>query len=141
MSVTRRLSCGSGAAFLIVLCGCNCSDLTDSRNDIAGIYLGVGYSGYTSDVFLTLGDPDSLQAQAFSGGWPSHTIYDSSIEPRRFRWSSTNPAVATVDSVGHVTTLSIGETAMTASVAGVTSESIRVAVSPSAAAIVAEPTT
>lgn len=141
MSATRRMSRGSCAALVMVLCGCNWSGATDSKEHIAGIYLGIGYSGYTSDVFLTLGDRDSLQAQAFSGGWPSHTIYDSSVEPRRFHWSSTNPAVATVDSVGHVTTWSVGETALTASVAGMTSESIRLAVSPPAAALVAEPTT
>jgi len=125
---------------VMVLCGCNWSGATDSGEHIAGIYLGIGYSGYTGDVFLTLGDRDSLQAQAFSGGWPSHTIYDSSIEPRRFSYSSTNPAVATVDAVGHVTTLSVGETALTSSVAGMTSEIIRLSVSPPAAAFVAEPT-
>lgn len=140
MSATHRLSRGSCAALVIVLCSCNWPDLTSGNDHIAGIYLGIGYSGFTSDVFLTLGDRDSLQAQAFSGGWPHRTIYDSSVEPGRFRYWSTNPAVATVDSVGHVTTLSVGETALRASVAGMASESIRLAVSPPASALVAEPT-
>ncbi len=74
MPKNHRLPSGICAAFIIVLCGCNSLDLINSSDRIAGMYLGIGYSGYTSDVFLTLGDRDSLQAQAFSGGWPRHTI-------------------------------------------------------------------
>ncbi|HMG11915.1 MAG TPA: hypothetical protein VK571_01965 [Gemmatimonadaceae bacterium] len=108
---------------------------------MAGIFIGIGYSSYTSDEFLTLGEADSLQAQAFSSGWPSRTIYDSSIEPTRFRYFSSNPAVAIVDSLGHITTLSVGETALTVSAAGMTSPVIRLAVSPKVVALVAEPDT
>lgn len=125
---------------LIALTSCKLYDATNAQPRIAGIYLGIGYTGYISDVFLTLGEPDSLQAQAFSGDWPNNqTIYDSSIEPRRFHYRSTNPAVATVDSLGHVTTLSIGETVLTASVGSVISPPIRLMVSPEAAALVVQP--
>jgi hypothetical protein len=132
---------GSFALLISALSSCNPYDLTNSQATVAGIYIGIGYSDYTSDAFLTLGARDSLQAQAFSGGWPRKTIYDSSIEPRRFRFLSTNPAVASVDSLGRITTLSVGETHLTASVAGLTSPVIRLAVSPEAIALVAEPDT
>lgn len=141
MPITRHSSCRFCVAVLLALSSCKLSDLTDLKTTIAGVSIGIGYSGYTSDAFLTLGATDSLQAQAYSGGWPSHTIYQSSIEPTRFHYLSTNPAVARVDSLGRVTTLSVGETEFTATVAGVTSPTIRLAVSPSASALTAEPAT
>jgi len=141
MQFVRLFLCGSFALLLSAISSCKPFDLTNSQATVAGIYIGIGYSGYTSDAFLTLGERDSLQAQAFSGGWPRHTIYDSSIEPQRFRYLSSNPAVARVDSLGHITTLSVGETHLTASVAGLTSPVIRLAVSPEAIALVAEPDT
>ena len=141
MPIARLFHCGSCALLIISLFNCNASDLTNSQATVAGIFIGIGYSSYTSDEFLTLGEADSLQAQAFSGGWPSRTIYDSSIEPTRFRYFSSNPAVAIVDSLGHITTLSVGETALTVSAAGMTSPVIRLAVSPKVVALVAEPDT
>jgi len=141
MPITRHSSCRLCVAFILALSGCKLSDQTDLRSAVAGVFIGIGYSSYTSHAFLTLGVRDSLQAQAYSGGWSSHTIYDSSIEPTRFHFISTNPAVAKVDSVGQVTTLSVGETDLTASVAGFTSPTIRLAVSPPAIALIAEPGT
>jgi hypothetical protein len=141
MPIARLFHCGSCALLIISLFNCNASDLTNSQATVAGIFIGIGYSSYTSDEFLTLGEADSLQAQAFFGGWPSRTIYDSSIEPTRFRYFSSNPAVAIVDSLGHITTLSVGETALTVSAAGMTSPVIRLAVSPKVVALVAEPDT
>ncbi len=126
-------------ASLLASNSCKLDEVTNAKSEIAGIYLGIGYSGYISDVFLTLGEPDSLQAQAFSGFWPTHTIYDSSVEPGRFHYRSSNPAVATVDSLGHIKTLSIGETEFTASVGSVISPTIRLMVSPKAAGFVAQP--
>jgi hypothetical protein len=127
-------------AAVIALGACNLYDATEARARIAGVYIGIGYTGFVSDVFLTLGDRDSIQAQAFSGDWPNNqTIYDSSIEPRRFQYRSSNPAVATVDSLGRITTLSVGETALTASVANVISPTIRLMVSPRAAGLLAQP--
>jgi hypothetical protein len=141
MPIARLFHCGSCALLIISLFNCNASDLTNSQATVAGIFIGIGYSSYTSDEFLTIGEADSLQAQAFSGGWPSRTIYDSSIEPARFRYFSSNPAVAIADSLGHITTLSVGETALTVSAAGMTSPVIRLAVSPKVVALVAEPDT
>jgi len=141
MQIAHLFPCASRALLIISLVSCKAYDLTNSQATVAGIFIGIGYSSYTSDEFLTLGEVDSLQAQAFSGGWPSRTIYDSSIEPTRFRYSSSNPAVAIVDSLGHITTLSVGETALTASAAGMTSPVIRLAVSPRVVALVAEPDT
>jgi hypothetical protein len=141
MQIARLFRCGSCALLIISLFSCNAYDLTNSQATVAGIFIGIGYSSYTSDEFLTLGEADSLQAQAFSGGWPRRTIYDSSIEPTRFRYFSSNPAVAIVDSRGHITTLSVGETDLTASAAGKTSPVIRLAVSPKVVALVAEPDT
>lgn len=124
----------------VALTSCNLDDATAARSRIAGVYLGIGYTGYIGDAFLTLGERDSLQAQAFSDGWLNRqTIYDSSKEPRRFHYRSSNPSVATVDSVGHITTLSVGETALTASVGTVISPTIRLMVSPEAAALLAQP--
>ena len=140
MRITRLFPCAF-ALLLIPLSSCNLDDLTNGRAKVAGVFIGIGYTSYTSDEFLTLGETDSLQAQAFSGGWPTRTIYDSSIEPLRFRFLSSNPAVATVDSVGHITTLSVGETDLTASAAGMTSAVIRLAVSPEVIVLVAEPDT
>ena len=141
MQIARLFPRGSCALLIIALLSCNAYDLTNSQSTVAGIFIGIGYSSYTSDEFLTLGEADSLQAQAFSGGWPRRTIYDSSIEPTRFRYFSSNPAVAIVDSLGHITTLSVGETALTVSAAGMTSPVIRLAVSPRVVALVAEPDT
>jgi hypothetical protein len=141
MQIGRLLPCSSSALLIVSLFSCDAYDLTNSQATVAGVFIGIGYTSYTSDEFLTLGERDSLQAQAFSGGWPRRTIYDSSIEPTRFRYFSSNPAVAIVDSLGHITTLSVGETALTASVAGVTSPVIRLAVSPEVIALVAEPDT
>jgi hypothetical protein len=141
MQIARPIPVGTFALLILSLLSCNAPDLTSSQAKVAGVFIGIGYSSYTSDEFLTLGERDSLQAQAFSGGWPRRTIFDSSIEPGRFRYFSTNPGVATVDSLGHITTLSVGETSMTASAAGMTSPTIRVSVSPEVIALVAEPDT
>lgn len=123
----------------VLSCQSEIFDLSEGRSRIAGVFIGIGYNSFTSDVFLTLGVADSIQAQAFSGGWPRRTIYDSSIEPRRFTFRSSNPAVATVDATGHVATLSVGETRLTASVGEITSEAIRLSVSPPASALLVEP--
>ena len=141
MQIARLFPRGSFTFLIISLFSCDAYDLTKAQSTVAGIFIGIGYTSYTSDEFLTLGEADSLQAQAFSGGWPSRTIYDSSIEPTRFRYFSSNTAVAIVDSRGHITTLSVGETDLTASAAGMTSPVIRLSVSPKVVALVAEPDT
>jgi len=141
MNSCRRLTSALLCTFSLALLSCQSEifDLSEGQSRIAGVFIGIGYNSYSSDVFLTLGVPDSIQAQAFSGGWPRRTIYDTSVDPRRFTFASSNPAVATVDATGHVATLSVGETRLTASVGGFTSEPIRLSVSPPASALLVEP--
>jgi hypothetical protein len=139
MSLSRR-SHATLAAAVFALIGCRYSDLTATDNSVASVYAALGNHGYSSDVFLTLGVQDTLRAQASTGGWPTHTVYASATEPRRFQFSSTNPAVAKVDLDGVVTTVSVGETVLMASVDGVNSPEIRLAVSPPASSLSADPT-
>jgi len=141
MSFSRQFLWASFAASIFAANGCKYSDLTGSEDRVASVYAALGNNGYSSDVFLTLGTQDTLRAQASTGGWPTHTVYASATEPRRFQFSSTNPAVAKVDLDGVVTTLSVGETVLMASADGVKSPEIRLAVSPSASSFAADPAT
>jgi len=116
-------------------------DFTGPGDEVATVGITLGFPGFTSGAFLTLGDRDTVRAQAYTDGWPSHTKYDSSSEPRRFQYLSSNPGVASVDLDGVVTTLSIGTTKLAASVDGVTSPVLSLNISPPASALIAEPTT
>ena len=128
------------AALILAFTACADTNLTDpgTSDRIASVGVAVDSHGYSSDVFLTLGDRDTVLAEATTGGWHTHTVYGPS-EPRRFQFSSSNPAVATVDLDGVLTTLSVGATELHASAGGITSDVIRVAVSPPVTALVVTP--
>lgn len=48
--------------FPLVLLSCQSElfDLSEGQSRIAGVFIGIGYNSFTSDVFLTLGVPDSI---------------------------------------------------------------------------------
>ena len=105
---------------------------------VAAVGITLGFPGSTSDAFLTVGDNDTVRAQAYTGHWPSYTKYDSNNDPRRFTYSSSNPAVASVDLDGVVETHSAGTTTLSASVDGITGQ-LLLSVSPPAKSLVIEP--
>lgn len=106
---------------------------------VRGVAITLELPGHVSHAFLTVGDRDTIRAQAYTGGWPSYTRYDSSSEPRRFLYSSSNPEVASVTLEGIVETRSVGATTLVASADGITSLPLLLTVSPSANSFVAEP--
>jgi len=89
--------------------------------------------------FLTIGDIDTVRAQASVAGWPGKIKYDSDTAPQRFEYSSSNPQVARVDSRGVLTAVSQGVTTLRASIEGVQSHPLTLTVSPVAAQLLAEP--
>jgi hypothetical protein len=130
-------------SYSLVLLGVQGCDLVRNipgpRETVEGVGITLGFPGYISDAFLTVGDQDTVRAQAYTAGWPSHTKYDSSNEPRRFTYSSSNPSVASVNLDGVVVTLSPGTTILRASAEGITSPPLELAVEPPANTLVAEP--
>ncbi len=76
------------AVLILALGACTKMDLPGPGDGVASVGITLGFPGHVSDAFLTVGDQDTVLAQAFTGGWPSHTKYDSQIEPRRFAYSS-----------------------------------------------------
>ena len=106
---------------------------------VAGVGITLGFAGSTSDAFLSVGDKDTVRAQAYTGRWPSYTKYDSNDDPRRFTYSSSDRTVASVDLDGVVETHSAGTTRLFASVDGVTSAPLLLSVSPPAKSLVMEP--
>lgn len=113
--------------------------LGDHNGPVKAVGITLGFPGYVSDASLTLGDKDTVRATASTGGWPAFTKYDSSKDPRRFIYLSSNPAVASVDVDGVVEAHSTGTTNLFASVDGVTSPPLALTVSPRAASLVAQP--
>lgn len=127
-----------GAFCFLVACHLDRLDFRPS-DSVAGVGITLGFAGYASDAFLTVGDKDTIRAQAYTGGWPSGTKYDSNNDPRRFTYSSSDPAVASVNVDGVVETHSSGTTSLFASVDGITSPPLLLSVSPPATSLVAEP--
>jgi hypothetical protein len=140
-STGRRL-----AAILvpIVLAGAACrwddaSGPECARDAVAAVGLTLGFPGYVSDAFLTVGDRDTVRAQAYTRGWPSYVKYDSHGEPRRFVYSSSDPQVATVDADGIVVTARPGTTMLRAATAGAVSLPMALTVAPPAVELRATP--
>jgi uncharacterized protein YjdB len=118
---------------------CQFRDLGGPADPVAGVGITLGFPGYVSDAFLTVGDQDTIRAQAYTGVWPSNTKYDSSNEPRRFTYSSSKPSVASVNLDGVIAALSPGTTILQASADGVVSPPLALAVAPPASVLRAEP--
>ena len=122
----------------VVAQACQFQALSGPRDATAFVGVAFGFAGSASDAFLTVGDQDTIRAQAYTAGWPSGLKYDSSNEPRRFTYSSSDPAVASVNLDGVVTALSPGTTILRATVDGVTG-TLPLTVSPPASVLRAEP--
>jgi hypothetical protein len=110
-----------------------------SSDGTASVGMTLGFPGQVSHAYLTVGDRDTVRAHANTGGWPSRTKYDSANEPTRFQYASSNSSVASVDAHGVVTALSVGATDLVASADGISSLPVRLAVSPPANSLKAEP--
>jgi len=138
-----RTSLRVGTPILGVFCflsACHLDGIVFGPSDsVAGVGITLSFAGYESDAFLTVGDKDTIRAQAYTGGWPSGTKYDSNNDPRRFTYSSSHPDVASVNVDGVVETHSSGTTSLFVSVDGVTSPPLLLSVSPPAKSLVAEP--
>src|SRR4051812_38956726 len=62
--------------------------------------------GGAGAAYLSVGDTATLRASAYSPPWPDTLVYDSyrsDTEARRFRWTSSDTAVATIGPTGFVT--------------------------------------
>jgi hypothetical protein len=99
---------------------------------IEGVSISLEFPGPASRAVLTTGTVDTILAQAYTSGWPSSIAYDSRDEPRRFRYSSSHPAVASVDLDGIVTLNTPGTTTLSAFTAGKTSFPLVLEVEPRA---------
>jgi hypothetical protein len=132
---------GSYSLALLAIEGCDPVriEIPGPSETVESVGITLGFPGYISDAFLTAGDQDTVRAQAYTGGWPSHTKYDSSSEPRRFTYSSSNASVAFVNLDGVVMALSPGTTVLRASADGATSLPLELVVEPPANAFAAEP--
>jgi hypothetical protein len=106
---------------------------------VTGIGVTLGPPGGVAGGVLTVGDRDTLRAQAYTRGWPSIVKYDSESEPTRFTYSSSDPGVATVTAEGVVFTTGTGTTQIRASVDGVVSQPMQLDVVPVASALRAAP--
>jgi hypothetical protein len=122
----------------VIAQGCQFQALSGPRDATAYVGLTFSFAGSVSDAFLAAGDQDTIRAQAYTGGWPSELKYDSSNEPRRFTYSSSDPTVASVNLDGVVVALSPGTTILRATVDRVTG-SLPLTVSPPASVLRALP--
>jgi Bacterial Ig-like domain (group 2) len=108
-------------------------------NEVQAVGITFSFPGHQSDGFLSVGDRDTIRAQAYTKGYPSKLKYDSHLQPRRFGYRSENPAVATVDADGIVVANRTGTATIFASVEGVTSPPLTLHVSPVASELLATP--
>lgn len=138
MPLARSVRYAALSALLPAVCGC---ELLDQMSDdsTAGVGITLEFPGWVSHAHLAVGDRDTVRAVAQTGGWPSRVKYDSANEPRRFRYSSSNASVASVDEDGVVRAITVGATELVASVDGISSLPMRLAVSPPASSLRAEP--
>jgi hypothetical protein len=111
------------------------------NNTISSIGITLQGGGAIPEGVLTLGDRDTVRAEAYTSGWFSGVKYDSQVEPRKFTYSSSNVGVASIDLDGVVVTLGIGTTTLRAGSEGVVSQPLVLTVVPSAAALRAAPLT
>jgi len=125
--------------FAFPSCETNRIELPGPDGPVAAVGITLGFPGYVSDAFLTVGDQDTVRAQAYTGGWPSHTKYDSDSDPRRFNYTSSNPSVASVSLEGVVHAVAPGSTILRVTIDGVSSPPLQLAVEPPASSLVAEP--
>jgi Bacterial Ig-like domain (group 2) len=120
-------------ALLIALPGCS-----DINGPVQAVMVELSPGG-AQVGFLTIGDIDTVHAQAGVAGWPAKIKYDSDTAPQLFEYSSSNPQVARVDRRGVITAVSQGVTTLHASIEGVQSFPLSLTVSPAAAQLLAEP--
>ena len=99
---------------------------------VEGVSISLEFPGQVSRAVLTTGTVDTILALAYTSGWPSSIAYDSRDEPRRFRYSSSHPAVASVDLDGIVRLNTAGRTTLSAFTAGKTSFPLVLEVEPRA---------
>ena len=98
-----------------------------------------GFSGSESDAYLPLGDVDTLFAQASAGVFLPELLCDSRTAPSCFTFSSSNSAVATIDTAGIVTTRGTGTTLLRVNYKRTDTTSVRLTVTPAAVALRATP--
>ena len=128
---------------LVLLVGQSCDSTLLSfgspDDPVAAVGIALGFPGYLSNAVLTVGDQDTIRAQAYTGEWPSYTKYDSNREARRFTYTSSDSSVASVTIDGVIHGLAPGVTILHASVDGITSPPMELGVSPPANSFIAEP--
>ena len=139
MACARGLLLVLHGAVAVSVSACDSRAPTSPADPVGVVYISLDGIAYRSHAFLTVGDCDTVFAQASTNRWPWHTKYSSVIEPWRFEFSSSNPSVASVNAMGIVTALAVGATDLIVSADGVRSEPIRLSVSPPAESLTAEP--
>lgn len=137
MPLARLVRHAALSVLLPALWGCELLERL-SDDSTRGVGITLGPPGWVSHAYLAVGDRDTVRAQASSAGWPPRIKYDSASEPRRFRYSSSNTSVASVDEYGIVTAISPGETDLVVTAESFSS-ALRLAVSPRAHSLQAEP--
>ncbi|MGI8618037.1 MAG: Ig-like domain-containing protein [Gemmatimonadaceae bacterium] len=124
-SIVRSLPHVRLALYLSIwaLSGCHSNEL--------GVGITLGLPGYVSHGHLATGDVDTIRATAgLARGWPARLIFDSSTEPYRFRYSSSDTTIASVDREGRVWALSPGRAELRAAVGTAISWPLELIVSP-----------
>ena len=116
---------------VIVLAAGSCHQFL-GPDEVGSVGITVGLPGHTYDAVLTVGELDTIRAQAYSGGWPSRVMHDSEGSPRRFQYFSSDPAVASIDADGILSLETVGTTILTASAGGKTSLPLTLRVVPAA---------
>ncbi len=119
-------------ATLIVATSC-CGD------SVGGVELALTLPGSEQFGYATVGDTATVWAGANTGqDWPTCMLYVSRatpsyswpVEPERFVFRSTDPAVAEFGASGHLTVRGAGQTRLTAEAKGVSSPELLLAISP-----------
>ena len=106
---------------------------------VGTVGISLGFSGSTFDGFLTVGDRDTILAQAYLRRPPFSAKFDSAREPSRFTYRSSDPQVATVGEDGVVVTGRPGTTILSATSEGIESHPLTLTVAPRARELRAMP--
>jgi hypothetical protein len=102
----------------------------------------VGRKEYVPDAFLTLGDVDTLFAQAsIYRPWNPQLLCDSETNPACFTFTSSDESVATVSPNGVITTRSAGKTLLRATYKDLVSGPVTLSVFPRATQLRVSPET
>jgi hypothetical protein len=128
-----RLFSLANVILLCVLTGC--PDINSPVDDVS-----IGFTPAERTLgFLSVGDSETVHAQATIRGWPPIVKYDSRTAPTEFRYFSTDAVVAQIDRNGVIHAISPGTTDLVAAAEGVKSRPVTLTVSQPAAKLLAEP--